>query len=212
MCIRDRLKVYKGTSRAEHHCVLEGVVWDRQELIDFYNKFDESCHLPWNEFKKKYNPNNPYRKTLTDKFRQIYSPNLEGKELIEYPVIQKLIKQFNFKVPLGVTDVQILAYEPGFEFVPHIDQEVEISIMIPIIPEDGGEPLTFLEGDDFRNPGKEIYKVYYSTEHPTLVTGKTIHSVEKMKDYRVVLRLRTNGETYEDVMKKHDNNEFILKN
>ena len=208
----EELKVYKGTSRAEHHCVLEGVVWDRQELIDFYNKFDESCHLPWNEFKKKYNPNNPYRKTLTDKFRQIYSPNLEGKELIEYPVIQKLIKQFNFKVPLGVTDVQILDYEPGFEFVPHIDQEVEISIMIPIIPEDGGEPLTFLEGDDFRNPGKEIYKVYYSTEHPTLVTGKTIHSVEKMKDYRVVLRLRTNGETYEDVMKKHDNNEFILKN
>ena len=84
--------------------------------------------------------------------------------------------------------------------------------MIPIIPEDGGEPLTFLEGDDFRNPGKEIYKVFYSTEHPTLVTGKTIHSVEKMKDYRVVLRLRTNGETYEDVMKKHDNNQFILKN
>ena len=208
----EELKVYKGNSRAEHHCVLEGVVWDRQELIDFYNKFDESCHLPWNEFKKKYNPNNPYRKTLTDKFRQIYSPNLEGKELIEYPVIQKLIKQFNFKVPLSVTDVQILAYEPGFEFVPHIDQEVEISIMIPIIPEDGGEPLTFLEGDDFRNPGKEIYKVYYSTEHPTLVTGKTIHSVEKMKDYRVVLRLRSNGETFKDVMKKHDNNQFIIKN
>ncbi len=208
----EELKVYKGNSRAEHHCVLEGVVWDRQELIDFYNKFDESCHLPWNEFKKKYNPNNPYRKTLTDKFRQIYSPNLEGKELIEYPVIQKLIKQFNFKVPLSVTDVQILAYEPGFEFVPHIDQEVEISIMFPIIPEDGGEPLTFLEGDDFRNPGKEIYKVYYSTEHPTLVTGKTIHSVEKMKDYRVVLRLRTNGETFKDVMEKHDNNQFIIKN
>ena len=208
----EELKVYRGNSRAEHHCVLEGVVWDRQELIDFYNKFDESCHLPWNEFKKKYNPNNPYRKTLTDKFRQIYSPNLEGKELIEYPVIQKLIKQFNFKVPLSVTDVQILAYEPGFEFVPHIDQEVEISIMIPIIPEDGGEPLTFLEGDDFRNPGKEIYKVYYSTEHPTLVTGKTIHSVEKMKDYRVVLRLRTNGETFKDVMEKHDNNQFIIKN
>ncbi len=208
----EELKVYKGNSRAEHHCVLEGVVWDRQELIDFYNKFDESCHLPWNEFKKKYNPNNPYRKTLTDKFRQIYSPNLEGKELIEYPVIQKLIKQFNFKVPLSVTDVQILAYEPGFEFVPHIDQEVEISIMIPIIPEDGGEPLTFLEGDDFRNPGKEIYKVYYSTEHPTLVTGKTIHSVEKMKDYRVVLRLRSNGETFKDVMEKHDNNQFIIKN
>ena len=208
----EELKVYKGNSRAEHHCVLEGVVWDRQELIDFYNKFDESCHLPWNEFKKKYNPNHPYRKTLTDKFRQIYSPNLEGKELIEYPVIQKLIKQFNFKVPLSVTDVQILAYEPGFEFVPHIDQEVEISIMFPIIPEDGGEPLTFLEGDDFRNPGKEIYKVYYSTEHPTLVTGKTIHSVEKMKDYRVVLRLRTNGETFKDVMEKHDNNQFIIKN
>ena len=208
----EELKVYKGNSRAEHHCVLEGVVWDRQELIDFYNKFDESCHLPWNEFKKKYNPNNPYRKTLTDKFRQIYSPNLEGKELIEYPVTQKLIKQFNFKVPLSVTDVQILAYEPGFEFVPHIDQEVEISIMIPIIPEDGGEPLTFLEGDDFRNPGKEIYKVYYSTEHPTLVTGKTIHSVEKMKDYRVVLRLRSNGETFKDVMEKHDNNQFIIKN
>ena len=206
----ESLKTYRGTSEGEHHCVLEGVVWDRQELLDFYKQFDESCHLPWNEFKKKYNKDNPYRKTLTDKFRQVYAPNFEGKELIEYPVIQKFIKQFNFKVPLSVTDVQILAYEPGFAFVPHIDQEVELSIMLPILPEDGGEPLTFLEGDDFRNPGKEIYKVYYSTEHPTLVTGKTIHSVEEMKDHRVVLHFRTNGETYKDVMEKHKKGEFIL--
>ena len=67
-----------------NHCVLEGVVWDRQELLDFYKQFDESCHLSWNEFKKKYNKNNPDRKTLTDKFRQVYAPNFEGKELIEY--------------------------------------------------------------------------------------------------------------------------------
>ena len=206
----ESLRTYRGNSSAEHHHVLEGVVWDRQELIEFYKQFDESCHLPWNEFKKKYNPDNPYRKTLTDKFRQIYAPNLEGKELIEYPIIQKFIKQFNFDVPLGITDVQILAYEPGFVFPPHTDQEVQLSIMVPILPEDGGEPLKFIEGDDWRNPGKDIYQVYYSTEYPTLVAGKVIHSVDEMKGHRVVLRFRTDGETYENVIEKIKRGEFIL--
>ena len=40
----ESLKTYLGNSNAEHHYVLEGVVWDRQELIDFYKQFDESCH------------------------------------------------------------------------------------------------------------------------------------------------------------------------
>ncbi len=204
------MKIYTGTSSAEHHRVLDGVVWDRNELLEFYQQFDASCHLPWNEFKKKYNPNNPYRRTLTDKFRQIYAPNLEGRELIDYPVVQNLIRQFNFDEPLGVTDVQILAYEPGFSFVPHIDAEVDISIMFPIAPDDGGEPLTFWEGDDFRNPGEMIYKVHYSTEHPTLVTGKTIHSVEEMKDYRVILRLRTAKTSFQSAIDKCNSGNFVL--
>ncbi len=204
------MRIYTGTSEAEHHKVLEGVVWDRQELREFYEQFDESCHLPWNEFKKKYNPNNPYRQTLTDKFRQVYAPNFEGKELIDYPIIQNLINQFNFDEPLGVTDVQILAYEPGFAFVPHQDAEVDISIMFPLIPEDGGEPLTFWEGDDWRNHGDMLYKVHYSTEHPTLVTGKAIHSVEEMKDYRVILRLRTAHTSYESAIKKCNEGNFIV--
>lgn len=204
------MKVYQGISEAEHHKVLTGVKWYRQELIDFYLKFPEKCHLPWNEFKKKYNPNNPYRKPLTDDFRQIYSPILEGKELIEYDIIKSIICQFNFSKPLKITDIQILSYNPGFSFVPHIDQEVNFSIMFPILPLDGGEPLTFHHGDDYKNPGAVIYKVYYDTNNPTLVNGKVIHSVETMKNKRVYLRIRSGEETYKDIINKIHNNVFIF--
>ena len=39
----ESLKTYRGNSNAEHHYVLEGVVWDRQELIDFY--FQKEFHI-----------------------------------------------------------------------------------------------------------------------------------------------------------------------
>ena len=58
--------------------------------------------------------------------------------------------------------------------------------------------------------GKDIYQVYYSSEYPTLVAGKVIHSVEEMKAHRVILRFRTDGETYENVIEKIKRNEFIL--
>jgi len=98
------VKIYKGVSEAEYHKVLTKVKWDRKELLDFYLKFSETCLLPWNEFKKKYNPNNPYRKTLTNDFKQVYSPALEGKELIEYDIIQSIANQFNFVKPLKIID------------------------------------------------------------------------------------------------------------
>ena len=46
---------YRGISEAEHHRVLHEIKIDRQALIDFYNMFPKETHLPWNEFKKKYN-------------------------------------------------------------------------------------------------------------------------------------------------------------
>lgn len=203
------MKVYKGVTEAEHHRVLHEVSIDKAELLDFYKQFPRDTHLGWNEFKKKYNPNNPYRRTLTDDFKQVYAPAYEGKEFIEYPFIQRILNLFNFRNPLIVTDIQILAYEPGFAFVPHIDQEVNWSIMIPILPDDGGEPLIFHEGDDFRNPGPEIYRLYYSAEHPTLVTGKVIHSVEEMKAPRVILRIRSGDETYEELIAKINAGNFF---
>ena len=62
---------YRGISQAEHHRVLHEVKLDRQALIDFYNMFPKETHLPWNEYKKKYNPDNPYRPMLNDKFKKI---------------------------------------------------------------------------------------------------------------------------------------------
>lgn len=203
------MKIYKGISEGDHHKVITGVKWSRQSLAEFYLKFAENCLLPWNEFKKKYNPTNPYRKTLTDDFRQVYAPKLEGKELLEYKVIQDIVSQFNFAKPLGITDVQILSYRPGFSFVPHIDQEVSVNIMFPIFPTNGGEPLMFHQGGDFRNPGPILYKVYYDVENPTLTNGKIIHSVPKIANERVYLRLRTDGETYKDIIDKINSNVFI---
>jgi hypothetical protein len=200
---------YRNISEAEHHVVISEIEYDQEELLDFFNSFPEKCLLPWNEFKKKYNPNNPYRKTLTDKFKQVYAPASEGKELIEYDVIQRILEKFNFVKPLKVTDIQILAYDPGFTFVPHIDQEVKTNLMFPIIPQDGGEPLTLYAGDDYKNPGHMMYKLYYSTRHPTMVSGKVIHAVEEMKERRVVLRIRTDDEDYESMRDRYKSGVFV---
>ena len=37
------------------------------------------------------------RKTLTDKFRQVYASNFEGKELIEYPLYKSLLNSLILK-------------------------------------------------------------------------------------------------------------------
>lgn len=200
---------YRGISEAEHHRVLHEIKIDRQALIDFYNMFPKETHLPWNEFKKKYNPNNPYRPMLNDKFKMVYAPAFEGKELIEYPIIQNLISKFNFRNPLIVTDVQILTYDPGFKFKTHIDAEVNWSMFIPLIPEDGGEPLVYHEGTDHHNPGPKIYTLFYSTEHPTLTTGAVIHRVPEMKGPRVLLRIRSGDETYQDLIDKINKGTFF---
>ena len=75
----ESLKTYRGTE-GEHHCVLEGVVWDRQELLDFYKQFDESCHY-WNEFKKKYIKNSIIKHLLInlDKYMHL---TLKAKNLL----------------------------------------------------------------------------------------------------------------------------------
>ena len=200
---------HRGISQGDHHRVLHEIKLDRQALIDFYHMFPKETHLPWNEFKLKYNPNNPYRPMLNDKFKMVYAPAYEGKELIDYPIIQELISKFNFRNPLIVTDVQILTYDAGFKFKTHIDAEVNWSMFIPLIPEDGGEPLVYHEGTDSRNQGPEIYRVYYSTEHPTLTTGAVIHRVPEMAGPRVLLRIRSGDETFNDIIHKIDQGTFF---
>jgi hypothetical protein len=65
------------------------------------------------------------------------------------------------------------------------------------------------EGTDSRNQGPEIYRVYYSTEHPTLTTGAVIHRVPKMKGPRVLLRIRSGDETFNDLIHKINQGTFF---
>ena len=200
---------YRGISQAEHHRVLHEVKLDRQALIDFYDMFPKETHLPWNEYKKKYNPDNPYRPMLNDKFKMVYAPAYEGKELIEYDIIQELISKFNFRNPLIVTDVQILTYDAGFKFKTHIDAEVNWSMFFPLKPEGGGEPLIYHEGTDHRNPGPKKYILHYSTEHFTLTNGAYIHRVPETSGNRVLLRIRSGDETYEEIVDKINKGTFF---
>tara|TARA_B100000524_G_scaffold140239_1_gene70316 strand:- start:246 stop:863 length:618 start_codon:yes stop_codon:yes gene_type:complete len=201
---------YRNESQAEHHRVLHEVSIDRQALLDFYNMFPKETHLPWNEFKRKYNPNNKYTAMLTDDFKMVYAPAYEGKELIEYPIIQNLISKFNFKNPLIVTDVQILTYDAGFRFKKHVDREVNWSMFFPILPEWGGEPLVYHKGSHRKkDDGPEIYRVYYSTKHMTLTDGKVMHRVPKMSEQRVLLRIRSGDETYDELLDKINKGTFF---
>jgi len=201
---------YRDISQGEYHRVLHEIEIDRQALIDFYNMFPKETHLPWNEFKRKYKPDNKYTAMLTDEFKMVYAPEYEGKELIEYPIIQNLISKFKFNNPLKVTDVQILTYDKGFRFKKHIDREVNWSMFFPLLPEWGGEPLVYHEGTHRRDDdGLEIYRVYYSTKHMTLTDGKVMHRVPKMSEPRVLLRIRSGDETYDDLIHKINKGTFF---
>ena len=46
-----------------HHCIIDEISYNNQELIDLFNRIPKKCELPWNQYKnviKDANPNRVY--------------------------------------------------------------------------------------------------------------------------------------------------------
>lgn len=107
--------------------------------------------------------------------------------------INRLLKLFNKKFNIVITDFCFVVYEPRFEFFPHIDEGRKVYIAFPVAPSDGGVPINFYENkineDDNLTPGQLLETYNYSTIHPTLVDVTQYHGVKNDDNWRVYLQL-----------------------
>jgi hypothetical protein len=200
-----------------HHIILEEIHYDIEALTDLYLKM-RHCALEWNEWKTAIasEKNLPHkRQKLVDGFAgkllAVYSPMYEGKQMIDYPVIQDFVKQFNFLKPLGNADISFQINEPGYEFRKHTDRNLDYTMMCPLLPRENFNNLIFWEGTDAErdSTNKKLYELQYSFKHPTIFNGKVLHSVNPINTERVVLRIKVTHESYNHMVNRYKAGEFL---
>ena len=201
----------------KHHCIIDEINYNKDELINLFNRIPKECELPWNQYKKAIKKDGGAKGYTRNQNRGdgglngIFTPYWEGKQITEYPEVQNVLKCFNFITPLDPHDITFMTYTPGFTFSNHTDRYLDYNIMFPLIPTDGGEAITFYKGEDEDrdNPLGIEYTYKYNTTHPTVFNGKTIHSVDTIKEYRVMFRIKVVNEPYNDMIDRYKANNFI---
>ncbi len=201
----------------KHHCIIDEIDINREELLNLFNRIPKHCELPWNKYKQAVKAEggaNSYKRNQNrgdGGLNGIFCPLWEGKNLTEYSEIQNVLNKFNFAQPLEEHDITYMTYTPGFTFANHTDRYLEYNIMFPLLPEDAGEPITFYKGEDKDrdNPLGVEYTYHYNTKHPTIFNGKTIHSVDTIKKYRVMFRIKVTTESYHDAIARYEAGNFI---
>ena len=86
----------------KHHCIIDEISYNKQELIDLFNRIPKECELPWNQYKKAIKNEGGAKSYTRNQNRGdgglngIFTPYWEGKQLTEYPEIQNVLNRFNF--------------------------------------------------------------------------------------------------------------------
>ena len=204
----------------KYHATIDEVTYDQKELFDFY-KFHEQHVENFGDVMQYLTPSKREFKGRPG-MNAVNVHKTEGKHLGEYPIIQKIISQFNFEKPITEKEVDLLHYDPGYKFHPHTDHYMNCGIMFPIIPESNFTPISFYsrEGHDpERNVNYEKrygwtdadieYNHYYSMKHPTLFNGMAVHGVPTINEERVMLRIKVLGESFEDIVDKLKQGTFL---
>lgn len=197
----------------KHHIVLDEIEINREELIQFWQSFPQKCNLQWNVYKSmiaaEKNKTHRHQPTGEGDLYALYTPLHEGKQITEYKVIQDIIQLFNFEETPDVHDITFMTYKPGFQFKLHLDRFLEYNIMFPLLPKDNIEPIKFYQGNDKHNPGPLDYIHDYSTKHPTVFNGKTLHKVDTVKEFRMILRIKITSETFEEMIQRCKKGTFL---
>jgi len=205
--------IYKGVSESSFHFVIPEIKIPTEELIELYESLKEYDY-PWNEYKGKYDLNKNYQPRGDGGLGAIYAPDKDGRDLIDYPLVQNIIKQFNFSYPVYKTDIAFMTYKPGFVFKKHTDREMYYNIMMPLIPRGYTDPIHYWKGadEDRDTTNEKIGTYYYDTIHPSVTDGKQIHSVDEIKEKRVIFRIKAIDETFQSVQERYKTGKFINAN
>lgn len=207
----------------DHHVIFDEVKYDREELKDWYRSVEHykgDYGMVTNKISSANLSHN--KKFRTGKFETLNTVEKAGMNVIDYPVVNKLVKRFNFDVPLGKSDVDVLIYKPGFIFQPHVDFHMHCGIMFPILPDGEMAPIDFYKlppgavweraknYDDCIDFDRDyLYSYHYSTVHPSMFNGDTIHGVRNNNNVRVFLRIKILNMTFDGIIAKAKTGNFI---
>lgn len=206
----------------KYHTIIDEWVYPRKEMEELYYSELEPLVVQYG-IKMGWKPHEK-RQAFVPGINSV-DPKLAGKQyLTDWPLLREVWSKFNIK-DFHEDDMDILVYNQGYEFPPHIDFKQNCVIMMPILPETGATPLdyytvpglTLTKFTKYRDLDKEKYLDYtyhYSTKHPSLNNGWAIHGVGPCppEETRVFLRIKILKETYEDCIEKLKKGTFINGN
>lgn len=196
----------------KHHATITEFTYNRLELADFYKQFTDYI-MNFGDYMQYLTPDKREFRGRPG-MNAVNVHKKEGKYLQEYDIIKNIINKFDFGYEISLHDVDLLHYDPGFEFHPHTDHFMKCGIMFPILPDDAGEPIVFYEQSkedtvprknysDICTEDDIVYEHYYSNKHPTLFNGHTIHGVRKITKERVYLRIKILHKTFEEIVDRN---------
>jgi hypothetical protein len=190
---------------------LSHINYDRKALNDFYHSVKHKAK-PYIEVHTEYleedAENSPYFRCICPKClptgKHQHSGNkhkfIRRLDRFKNPEIDRLTKLLKPYTALDVPNHPVMwIYEPGFVLPPHKDFLRHFSIMVPILPNEGGATVDIYKNDlpvidkgtyqtIEHNQDYLIGSHVYSTKHPTaLNANKVIHGVRNQNTTRVFI-------------------------
>jgi hypothetical protein len=205
------MQIYK------HSITFDEITYDVQELRDWYKPF---AHL---------------KGELSTAYTGGVGPicdvaALEGKQVHEYPLIQKLASYFKpleQEAKLSNFYARIFTSPPGGGLGPHIDEGesamggTHCAIIFPIVPDDIS-PVIYMKEDPNRNALGSYwewsdftlddidYVHQYKIGHPSLIDARYIHTGRNFSTQdRAILRFKISHMTYAECYELCKNGEFL---
>ena len=192
----------------KNHIIFDEYTYDREALAKLYTEVLEPECVVQYAVRKDWGPDK--RHGWTPGYNAVDVRRIGKTSLLDFPEIKQIVDVFNFAKPMNEGDVDILVFDPPFEFVPHVDYLTTCVVMFPILPADGGEPVNFWAGEDLIperrkkypniDPKYFDYSLQYSTKHPNLFNGMVVHSVEPVKRRRVYMKFHVIHNTFEEIL------------
>jgi len=196
---------------SDHIKELKSITYDRAALEQFYYSIEYKAisyierHTSYIEHGAEHSP---YFRCICSKCLPNGKHEHSGDkhkfirhlERFDNPEINSLIKELEYITKTDVPNFPVMwIYGPGFELPPHKDFARSCSIMVPILPAEGGATV-HLYNNDLPIVDKGAYKTVehndnyllgthiYSTAHPTVLNAsKVIHGVRNSDIVRVFI-------------------------
>ena len=213
---------------------LKNFPYDRDALVEIYKKVAHTARLKglvWKPLPKVDPHITPYTRGTSAVIQcgnyQMVDPSKDhlSCNLLEFDYVQDLVSRLNFDHPILPENCDMLLYNPNAKFSPHTDHYAASTMMWPILPliDEDSAPIHFHHRDDVEViPGNArsyeheitdndiVYTHHYGSEFPTIFNSHTIHSIPRVKSFRVSLRLRI-GESYHSILNKYKSGTLVLE-